>query len=155
MVDEGLKQEIRELLGRSAKKDELRRMLAKVAGIEPDESGTTGSRSEYSQCVSVFLAEYESVTGIKYSFTGRDGKALKELMSKLKSAAKPGAGSVVDNFGFLIRHLPEWYRKNAYSLTVINNNFNVIVNLIRGEYGKQQQITDYEQRTARDCFGIR
>ncbi len=154
MVDEGLKQEIRELLGRSAKKDELRRMLARVAGIEIGESGTRDDQSEYRQCVSVFLTEYESATGIKYSFTARDGKALKELMAKLKEAAKPGAGSVADNFGFLIRHLPEWYRKNAYSLTAINNNFNVIVNLIRSEYGKRQ-ITDYEKRTARDCFGIR
>ena len=152
-MDACLRQQITDLLKRNAKKEELRQMLAKVAGVDypvttkPSDSIPDG----YRECVGIFMQEYYNFNHLQYFFSACDGKALKDIIHKLHSLSD---SSVVASFEYMIKNLPAWYKEHAYNLTTINSKFNVIISAIKN-VKHQYQYTDYEERTARDCFGLR
>ncbi len=102
----------------------------------------------YSESVAHFLTKYQQQTNVKYAFGARDGKALKEILQKIDQM---GVG--IPNhqtFAYIIDNLPEWDKKNAFSLTNINNRFNVILANIQ----QQKRVSyGYKEKLASELFG--
>jgi hypothetical protein len=101
----------------------------------------------YSECVAFFMDKYQAKTGVKYSFEGKDGKALKSILSKIEKIK--GEGNTLDLFRHIIQNLPKWDLENALSLTSINSRFNVIIAGIT----KQKKVSDgYKEQIITDIF---
>lgn len=102
----------------------------------------------YKDCVAFFMDKYLSQTGVKYSFEGKDGKALKAILSKIEKIK--GEGDTLEIFKQIIQNLPKWDIENAFSLTSINSRFNVIIAGIT----KQKKVSDgFKQQIITDIFG--
>lgn len=95
----------------------------------------------FNRCQQMFCDYYTKETeGKKYSFKGESGKALKELIEKISELIYPPTDdNIVDSFTAMIQNLPDWYKKNAFSLPVINRKFNeIIASISKNGKGKQQ-----------------
>lgn len=135
-------------------KEQLRSALASALGVEYKPVAKECGASVFNDCRSLFMRFYNTETGLVYSFSGQDGKALKELISKVQSIINfPATDEIVVNtFGLLLEKLPEWYRRNAFSLTVINKKFNEIVASIKksNERGQGNISDGYKQKLIDD-----
>lgn len=131
-------QQIKTLNSPKAGKEQLREALAASLGVEytPKEAAT--GAGSFARCRDVFLEAYRRHTGVAYSFTRRDGIALSELLSKLEEKA---GGDPCPSFKYIMEHLPDWYRQNAFSLPVINSKLNEIIASIR-RGGRQNGLSD-------------
>jgi hypothetical protein len=102
----------------------------------------------YKESVAFFMEKYLSQTGVKYSFEGKDGKALKSILSKIEKIKSDG--DTLEIFKQIIQNLPKWDLENAFSLTSINSRFNVIIAGIT----KQKKVSDgFKQQIITDIFG--
>jgi len=131
-----------------ATKLQLRKALAETLGIEFTQTGNQKPVSVYTECVHVFMSNYKSFTNLDYNFESRDGKAVKEIITKIEHITK--TGDIVQTFEYLVTHLPEWYKENAFSLVVINNKFNEIIAAIRNS--KKTINDEYRQRIIDDLY---
>lgn len=123
---------------KNATKAQLRKALAEALGVEYEEPASKSTENEFFKpCLNAFLTRYEEVTKLKYSFTAKDGKSLKNIIEKLQAISINT--DVVTSFNYMIRHLPQWYIQNAFSLTVIDGKFNEIISSIKASNGGKQQ----------------
>lgn len=116
-----------------ASKEQLRSALAFSLGVEYVPVSKEKQESVFNACQSLFYDFYNKETGLVYSFSGQDGKALKELIGKVQSIINfpVSEGDIINTFCLLLDKLPDWYKKNAFSLPVINKKFNEIVSSIQ------------------------
>lgn len=121
-------------------KERLREALSFALGVEYVPAKKEASSSVFNECKALWFRHYNQEAGLVYSFTGVDGKALKELIGKVESITTYPVNheAVVNTFGVLLEKLPDWYRKNAFSLPVINKKFNDIVASIKQNNDKGQ-----------------
>lgn len=106
-------------------KEQLREALAWTLGEAPQPpKGVAKEPSVFNECKSVFSAEYRKTAGVPYVFGVKDGVALSGIIKKIQAL---GEENVTGTFTALIQNLPEWYKKNAFSLPVINSKFNEII----------------------------
>lgn len=135
-------------------KERLREALSFALGVEYKPTTKEQNESVFNECKALFFRFYNRETGLVYSFTGQDGKALKELIGKVQSIINFPAKdeTVVNTFGMLLEKLPDWYRKNAFSLPVINKKFNDIVSSIKqgNERGQANISAGYKQKLIDD-----
>ncbi|HBX45538.1 MAG TPA: hypothetical protein DEG28_06625 [Porphyromonadaceae bacterium] len=137
-----------------ASKEQLRSALATSLGVEYVPASKEKKESIFNECKAHFFRFYANETGLTYSFSGQDAKALKELIAKVESIVNFPATDemVVITFGLLLEKLPDWYRKNAFSIPVINKKFNEIVSSIKQSNGKGQSSisNSYKEKLLRD-----
>lgn len=135
---------------KNATKVQLRKALAEALGVpyaEPESESKEKDNVAFKPCLNVFLDRYKAVTTLQYNFGAADGKALKAIIEKIEKIST--TGDTVATFTYLIKHLPEWYVKNAFSLSVINNKFNEIIASIRAS----KKVSDgYKERIINDIF---
>lgn len=133
----------------NATKAQLRKALAEALGVPYVEPAAKQEQEQqyFKPCLNAFLMRYKEVTKLDYNFTAKDGKALKSIIEKIKNITT--TGDVTATFTYFIKHLPEWYVKNAFSLTVIDNKFNEIIASIRSS----KNVSDgFKQRIVNDLF---
>lgn len=146
-------QQIKVLNNPKATKEQLRIALAASLGVQYVPESKEKKESQFNECKALFFSFYKKETGLIYSFTGQDAKSLKELIGKIRMLYNYPANEypVVETFGMLLEKLPDWYKKNAFSLPVINKKFNEIVASIKQNVGKGQTISDsYRQKIIND-----
>lgn len=143
-------------------KERLREALSFALGVEYKPMSKEKTESVFNDCKAVFCEFYKQETGLTYTFTGQDGKALKELIDKIKTLLTPHqlppqGGEREDviiskTFQVMLVKLPDWYRKNAFSLPVINKKFNEIVSSIKqsNEKGQSSISAGYKQKLIDD-----
>lgn len=135
-------------------KERLREALSFALGVEYVPVVKPKTDNVFNDCKALFFRFYERETGLAYSFTGMDGRALKELIGKVQSIINFPAKdeTVINTFRLLLEKLPDWYRKNAFSLPVINRKFNEIVSSIKqsNEKGQSNISADYKQKLIDD-----
>jgi hypothetical protein len=136
---------------KNATKEQLRAALAEVLNVEykPPEPKNKDENPLFKPCLNVFLAQYQKTTGLEYSITPKDGKALKSIIEKVTKVTT--TGDVQTTFQFIILNLPPWYVKNAFSLSVIDSKFNEIIGSIRNS--KNTVSHGYKQRIVDNLFG--
>lgn len=139
------------LNSRKASKEQLRSALAAALGVDykPFEEK---SETLFTQFRDIFLETYRLDTDVEYSFTAADGRSLAQLVFKVKGLlADPSNETIVATWRQMLLKLPEWYKKNGYSLPVINSKFNEIVASIKQKSDGKQGITDdYKARVLGD-----
>lgn len=139
------------LNSRKASKEQLRSALAAALGVDykPFEEKT---ETLFAQFRDIFLENYRLDTDVEYSFTAVDGRSLAQLVFKVKALlSNPANETIVATWRQLLLKLPEWYKKNGYSLPVINSKFNEIVASIKqNKDGKQGITDDYKARILGD-----
>lgn len=145
---------INTLQSHKATKDELRRALAFALDVEYRPEPIEKQESVFNHCKALFCAGYQTQSGLPYMFSAKDGKALKEIIGKIQGITTNATDQTITaTFSVLIEKLPDWYKQNAFSLTVINSKFNEIVSSIK-KYGKsasQSGVSDnYKQRLLDD-----
>lgn len=136
-----------------ASKEQLRSALAFSLGIEYISATKEKKESIFNDCKALFFKFYKDETGLIYTFTGRDGKALTELIRKIKTIFNYPVddSQIPDAFRLLLDKLPDWYKKNAFSLPVINSKFNEIVSSIsKNEKGQSNISNSYKQKLIDD-----
>lgn len=132
-------QQLRILKSTKASKEQLREALAASLGVPYEAKVKEQQESIFTKCRRVFVDHYKQKTGLVYSFGAKEGKALKEILSKLTSqTANATDDELALTFEALIQNLPDWWQQNAFSLPRINGNFNEIVANVRNN-GRQQQ----------------
>ncbi|GEM55262.1 hypothetical protein B0A58_07335 [Flavobacterium branchiophilum NBRC 15030 = ATCC 35035] len=133
---------------KNATKPELRSALAESLGVQWNEPNQTkGDETPFKQCLNFFLSEYKIVTKLDYAFSPKHGIALKGILEKIEKVST--TGDVTATFTYLIKHLPTWYKENAFSLCVINSKFNEIIATIK----TNKKISDgYKQQIITDIF---
>ena len=131
---------------KNATKPQLRCALAESLGVEWQEpTEPQGDETPFKQCLNFFLSEYKTATKLDYAFSPKHGIALSNILKKIEKVTT--TGDVTATFMYLIKHLPNWYKENAFSLCVINSKFNEIIATIKtnkkvSDGYKQQIITD-------------
>jgi hypothetical protein len=136
-------QQIKILNNQKASKAQLREALAASLGVEYEQPNKEKEKTLFVQCRDTFLEAYKKHTGIDYSFEAKDGRSLASIIGKLKDRQPSKSDELLHgSFIFLIIKLPDWYKQNAFSLTVINNKFNEIVASITQNGNGQQQTGD-------------
>lgn len=145
-------QQLKTLNSPKASKEKLREALAASLGVHYERQSKEKARTIFFDCRDSFLEAYKKHTGFDYSFEAKDGKALLSIIKKISNLENTQNDvELLDSFNVLIHYLPEWYKANAFSLTVINNKFNEIVASIRKNDGQKQGITnDYKARVLND-----
>lgn len=138
-----------------ASKEQLRSALAFSLGVEYVPVSKEKKESIFNECKAIFFKFYTDETGIIYTFTGQDAKALKELVDKVKTIFNYPAtdDQIPVAFGLLLEKLPDWYKKNAFSLSVINKKFNEIVSSIQQKNngkGQSNISSSYKQKLLND-----
>ena len=114
-------------------KEELRAALAWALGEAPQPAKERAKEpSMFNECKSVFSAEYRKTAGVPYVFGVKDGVALASIIKKLEAM---GESNMPGAFTVIVQNLPEWYRKNALSIPVINSKFNEIIASISKKTG--------------------
>ena len=114
-------------------KEELRAALAWALGEAPQPpKGGAKEPSAFNECKSVFSAEYRKTAGVPYVFGVKDGVALSAILKKIQAM---GETNVTGTFTAIVQNLPEWYKKNAFSIPVINSKFNEIIASISKKTG--------------------
>ena len=148
------KAEATKILNRkAASKEQLREALAFALGVVYSPVSGEKSDSLFSRCKGAFSSAYEQETGFNYSFGAVDGRSLSDLIKKIgKTAGTDNEDTVYNTFCALIAKLPEWYRVNAFSLSVINKKYNEIVSSIKKNGGKQRISDNYKERIARELL---
>ena len=132
-------QQLRILKSTKASKEQLREALAASLGVPYEAKAKDQQESIFTKCRRVFSDHYKQKTGLAYSFGAKEGKALKEILSKLTDQTTNATDDEIAlTFEALIQNLPDWYKQNAFSLPRINGNFNEIVANIRNN-GRRQQ----------------
>lgn len=144
-------QQLKTLNSPKASKEQLREALAASLGVVYERPSKEKAVTVFTQCRDVFLEAYKEHTKIDYSFAAMDGRALSQLIEKVKGIVQfPTDEAVVATFRLLILKLPDWFKANAFSLVIINNKFNEIVASIRKNGGKQGITDDYKARVLND-----
>jgi hypothetical protein len=143
------------LNNRTSTKEELREALAFAVGV-PYKEKYKKQVTAFTVCRDFFCEEYTKYSGIRYSFGAKDGKSLANLLKKIeKIVDNPLDDQIIINaFKVTIQRLPDWYRQNGFSLSVIDSKFNEIVSAIK-KNGKQQSTAvteDYKQRVIDDLL---
>lgn len=143
-------QVIKLLSNPKASREQLRRSLAEWAGV-PYEPRTTAKpeneKSLFARCQFVFMQRYKDEAKVKYSFGAKDGRALKEIIEKIRAFPDTETDEqIYITFCALMKNLPQWYIKNSFSLSRINNDFNIIIANIKTD-GGQGITNDLKQRT--------
>lgn len=142
-------QQLKTLKSPKASKEQLREALAAALGVANERPGKENVKSIFSQCRDTFLEAYKKHTGFDYSFGAKDGKALVSIISKIGNLESSLDDVMkLDSFNVLICNLPDWYKQNAFSLTVINNKFNEIVASIKNNGGQTGITKDFGSRVA-------
>lgn len=143
---------IKLLNDRKASRDDLRRAIAFLLEIQYQPVSKTEEKTLFKRCCEIFGQSYKERTGVEYFFAQRDGIALSEIIKKIGVMTNTGSDDeVLTTFSALLLNLPEWYKRNAFSLRVINCKFNEIVASIRNE-GKKGVTDDFKRQTIRDLF---
>ncbi|EKT3957674.1 hypothetical protein NTJ28_001661 [Flavobacterium psychrophilum] len=132
-----------------ATKKDLKKALAETLGIEYSEVNANEKvETDYKICTTFFMNRYKEVTKLDYNFNSRDGKAIKDIITKIEHITK--TGNVSETFKYLIQNLPDWYKQNAFSLIVINSKFNEIIASIKASKNKVSD--EYKQQIIKDIF---
>jgi hypothetical protein len=136
-----------------ASKQQLREALAASLGVEITE-GKTDKQTLFSQCKRIFDQYYSEFSGLPYAFGAKDGVALAAIIKKIEALSLESDEQIIRTFEALISKLPDWYKNNAFSLTVINKKFNEIITSIkRGSGNTASGISaDYRAQIARDLL---
>ena len=113
-------------------KEQLREALAWTLGAPKPPKGGAKEPSAFNECKSVFSAEYRKTAGVPYVFGVKDGVALASIIKKLEAM---GESNIPGAFTVIVQNLPEWYRKNAFSIPVINSKLNEIIASISKKTG--------------------
>lgn len=130
---------------RRSSKEELRGALGAALGL-PDLPGKGKEQQGiFNACKAAFFAEYEKETGVHYAFAAKDGVALSKIIAKLEAM---GEQDVAAAFSVLVQKLPDWYKKNAFALTVIDKKFNEIIASIKRNGG--QISNSYKEKLLND-----
>lgn len=144
-------QQLKTLNSPKASKEQLREALAASLGVAYERKSKEKEKTLFAQCRDTFLEAYKNHTGLDYSFATKDGVALSGIIKKIGFFSDTSKDDTLITFKALINNLPDWYKQNAFSLTVINNKFNEIVASIRKNGGQKQGITDdYKARVLND-----
>ncbi|OWP79936.1 hypothetical protein BWK63_13695 [Flavobacterium covae] len=118
------------LYKKNATKAQLRYALAECLNVEWHEpTENTAPQTTFKQCLKYFLNEYKTATQLEYAFSPKHAIALKGILTKLERVS--ATEDVTETFMYLIKHLPAWYKQNAFSLCVINSKFNEITATIK------------------------
>lgn len=121
-------------------------------GVEYCE-GKTEKQSVFNQCKLIFNQYFTEFSGLSYAFGAKDGIALADIIKKIQSITYLNDEQTVKTFEALISKLPDWYKNNAFSLTVINKKFNEITTSIKRNSGNTGGISaDYRAQIARDLL---
>jgi len=108
----------------------------------------SGEKTEnvfFEECKKIFL-DYYFQNEQKYIWQPKDTKALGGIVKQAKESLKekhgekPPPEKVKELISVILSNLPEWYKNNANSVTVINSKYNDIINQIKNERKKQQPI---------------
>jgi len=135
-----------------ASKQQLREALATALGVELTES-KSDKRSVFSACKGVFEFCYSDYSGFPYAFSAKDGVALAAIIKKIEGLGVDSDQQIIKTFEALISKLPDWYKNNAFSLTVINKKFNEITTSIKRSSVNSGGISaDYRAQIARDLL---
>ena len=114
-------------------KEQLREALAWTLGeAPPSPEGGIKEPGIFNLCKSVFSAEYQKTAGVPYVFGVKDGVALSGIIKKLEAM---GESNIPGAFTVIVQNLPEWYRKNAFAIPVINSKLNEIIASISKKTG--------------------
>lgn len=131
------------LNNKRSSKEDLRQALAEALGVPYEKPNEEKEHTLYNLCQREFMKQYRDYVQLDYSFSGRDAKALQEIIHKLSSLDGVNSSEMTyKTFCGLVTNLPEWYKKNAFALPVINKNLNAIIGGIRN--GRKQTIGDEE-----------
>ena len=122
---------------KTATKQDLRQALAEALNVSMPafEACKNGSQTTFKTCLNAFLERYKEVTRLEYSVTSRDGKALSEMITKIEKIANK---DTANTFMYIIKHVPQWYIENGFSLPMINGKFNEIIAAIK----TQKKVSD-------------
>ncbi|MBF0576622.1 hypothetical protein [Dysgonomonas sp. GY617] len=132
-------QQLKTLKSKKANKEQLREALAASLGVAYEPATKDQQENLFTECRSVFFKAYKDQTGLDYSFVGKDAKALTQILEKIGNMSSDWSDQDKRmTFEALVINLPDWYKKNAFSISVINNKFNEIVASIK-QNGRQQQ----------------
>lgn len=143
-------QQLKAFNNTKASKEQLREALAASLGVECERKSQEKEKTLFVQCRDTFLEAYKNHSGLDYYFATKDGVALSNIIKKIGFLSGTSKDDTLMTFKALINNLPDWYKQNAFSLTVINNKFNEIVASIRNN-GRQQGITDsFKSRVLND-----
>ena len=113
-------------------KEQLREALAWTLGAPQPPKWGAKEPGVFNECKSVFSAEYRKTAGVPYVFGVKDGVALASIIKKLEAM---GEANIPGAFAVIVQNLPEWYRKNAFSIPVINSKLNEIIASISKKTG--------------------
>lgn len=119
------------LNSRRSSKEELREALAWALDAPLPPKGGAKEPGAFNACKSAFYTEYRKTTGVAYNFGVKDGVALAGIIKKIEALDAPA----LITFTALVQNLPDWYKKNAFSLPVINSKFNEIIASIAKKTG--------------------
>jgi len=136
-----------------ATKQQLREALAVALGVELTES-KTDKQTLFICCKRIFDRYYTDFSGLPYAFAAKDGIALSDIIKKIGALSLESDEQIIKTFEALISKLPEWYKNNAFSLTVINKKFNEITTSIKRNSGNSANgiSADYRAKIARDLL---
>ena len=139
----------------SSTKQQLRNALAATLGIAAEEAEwmEQTERSLFGLCRDAFMKAYATKTGLVYYFTGKDAKALTEIIKKIE--LMPTNTDTEASFKVIIERLPLWYINNAFNLTAISSRFNDIVLQIKNSTNGRATNSisnDYKERVVRDLL---
>ena len=131
-------------------KEQLRAALASALGVKYAEAAKP--KSLFTLIKEVFCEEYKRHAKVDYSFTAKDGKAVSSLIKKLTNLCQHSdEKELLNTFQMLIKQLPQWYKDNAYSLSIIDSKFNEIVASIKNGTNKKDTggiSSDYKEQLA-------
>ena len=122
----------------------------KAGGKKNQENNVKGKPSPFFENFKLKYLEWKNKQGdIPYVWSGKDNKAMGQLISKIKqlifekeknSAKKEKeytslndipAEEVLGALSYILANMPEWYKANNSSISVINSNLNEIIQQIK------------------------
>ncbi len=89
-----------------------------------------------SRCIEIYK-QWCFLNSKEFDFNGLQGKSLKSLLAKIRiSIENKYAGisrdeQVQDTFQIILDYLPDWYKENNFSLSVINSKYASIISQIK------------------------
>lgn len=104
-----------------------------------DKETVVENSTAFKICTDIYFDVYENKTGLKPSFSGAEGRHLKELIVKIKNSIiqKDGLATdekVQDAFKYILSHLPKFYQ-DKIDLKIINSKYDGIIAEIRTKSG--------------------
>ena len=139
----------------SSTKQQLRNALAATLGIAAEEAERMEQQEQnlFGICKDAFMKAYATKTGLVYYFTGKDAKALLEIIKKIE--LMPTSTNTEESFKVIVERLPLWYVNNAFNLPAISSRFNDIVVQIKNSVNGRATNSisnDYKQKVVRDLL---